>query len=259
MRILVGTNESAEAAAAILWAGALAEATRAGTIVAEVFEPRVAERSPGSALATRADNARQLDQWVRLNGVPNAELLAIEGDLPSSLISLANTALVDLMVIGSKAYEGVTRLGLGGLAHSLVHHLACPLVVVPEVATSVVGGLLLVADDGSDEARAALHWATTLGWRVGAGVASVRAVGPEAAGSLRDEAEHQNAGLLVVAARARHSLHGHLVGSLPDALLHHPTRPVAVLTHHYQARHRDCPADGAPDDGPPSPVSCRPR
>jgi hypothetical protein len=34
-----------------------------------------------------------------------------------------------------------------------------------------------------------------------------------------------------VAARERHALGGRLLGAVPDHLLHHPTRPVAVLPH----------------------------
>lgn len=236
MQILVGTNETPAAAAAARWAADLAHATRSTITIAEVFEPQEAERSPEHAAEIRRHNTRQLAEWARTVGLADSVAVALEGAPLPVLAARTQRANVDMIVIGSKPYEGATRLGLGSLAHTLVHHLSCALIVVPDVDASVVGGRIIVVDDGAEGSQAAMQWSKALARQVGAGVSTSRGAGHDPAQSLRDHAEHLDAALLVVAARSEHSLHGHLLGSVPDALLHHPTRPVAVLPYGLQVR-----------------------
>jgi len=51
--------------------------------------------------------------------------------LPATLLVQA-TELVDLVVIGGRAHEGGNGMRVGAIAHTVLHHADCPVVVVPE-------------------------------------------------------------------------------------------------------------------------------
>ena len=269
-QILVGTDESEEAAAAMRWATALAKATTAELTVVEAFAPQEAERPPKRARKIRVDLARQVEAWVRNFHVkPRARAIAVEAGIEPSLLRVVRDTGADLLAVGSRPYVGVTSLGLGSLAHSLAHHVECPLVVVPDQQHDLVGGCIVVGVDGSESSRMALRWAENLAVQVGAHVCAVHhvderrplsdvrtwlaaeakrshavttttelvertGVGP--AELLRAVARERRAALIVVGTKERHSLGGHLLGMVPDALLHHPPVPVAVLPHAFAAK-----------------------
>ena len=267
-RIIVGTNESEPAAAAMRWTAALARATTAAVTVVEAFEAQEAERRPERARQISADLAHRVDSWVRrFVAGPLPRTLAIESSPEALLYQAVRDTAADLLVVGSRPYEGVTRLGLGSLAHSLAHRLECPLVVVPDPEPELVGGWIIVGVDASQSSRVALHWAESLARQVGARVCAVhhvhelrpfssvrtwRAVESRQAGGagtatselvertgvgptelLRAIARERGAALIVVGTKERHSLGGHLLGAVPDALLHHPPVPIAVLPHAF--------------------------
>jgi len=254
-RIYVGVNETVEAAAALRWSLDLASVVRAEVTVVEAVEPRQSERSPEWEIAFKIESARQLESWVDgLDIETSARVVAVEGR-PTTVLPLVSRELdAKAVVIGSRPYEGATSLGLGSLAHALAHDLESPLVAVPERSVVLEGGCLVVGVDESASSRVALCWAEELAATLGAQVFAVHCIerdgrpladAPSGTGSaelvelvsdhpaesLREVAADHNAGLIVVAARERHSLGGRLLGAVPDRLLHHPTRPVAILPH----------------------------
>lgn len=269
-RIVVGTDESEEAAAAMRWAATLAEVTTAELMVVEAFTPQEAERPPKRARKIRVDLARQVESWVRSFHVkPLPHTVAVEAATEPSLLRAVRDTGADLLAVGSRPSVGITSLGLGSLAHSLAHHLDCPLVVVPDQLVHLVHGCIIVGVDGSDSSREALRWAEDLGAQVDATVCAVHhvderrplsdvgtwlavqsrrahgatttcelvertSVGP--AELLRAVARERGAALIVVGTKERHSLGGHLLGMVPDALLHQPPVPVAVLPHAFAAK-----------------------
>jgi nucleotide-binding universal stress UspA family protein len=151
------------------------------------------------------------------------------------------------VAIGSKPYEGFTNHGLGSLAQSLAHHLRCPLVVVPARSRPLDGGWLVVGIDDSEGSRTALAWAQTLARHVGSRICAVHVerIGRDPVAALQDVSTELGAGLLVVAARRNHSFGGHALGGVSDALLHHPTCPVAVLPHTFEVNGDPSLAQGA--------------
>jgi nucleotide-binding universal stress UspA family protein len=269
-RIVVGTDESAEAAAALRWAATLAHASTAELTVVEAFAPQATERPPKRARKIRVDLARQVESWVKgFHVKPPPRTVAIEAGTESSLLRAVRDTDADLLTVGSRPHVGVTRLGLGSLAHSLAHHVACPLVVVPDHQRHLVDGCIVVGVDGSDSSRVALRWAEDLAEQVDAHVCAVHhvderrplsdvatwlavasrrshgvattcelvertGVGP--AELLRAVARERDAALIVVGTKERNSLGGHLLGMVPDALLHQPPLPVAVLPHAFASK-----------------------
>lgn len=260
-RLLIGTDESTQAESAVAWAGGLAQATGAAVTIVEAFRSPQAERSPDIAAELRAAMLNRVESWVRRvwpAGVDPPFVGAFEGDPQPVLIEAARQFDVDLVVIGSKAFEGVTALGLGSLAHSLAHRLECPLVVVPGSSRRLVNGWIIVGVDVSDRDDITLAWSDMLARAVGAHLCAVHSHeggadllpdrqivtiherlegdGDDAADLLRGVATDRAAGLIVVAASDRHSLGGHLLGAVADHLLHHPTHPVAVLPHAFRGQ-----------------------
>jgi nucleotide-binding universal stress UspA family protein len=269
-RIVVGTDESAEAAAALRWAATLADATTAQLTVVEAFAPQATERPPKRGRKIRVDLARQVESWVKsIHLKPPPRTVAVEARAEPSLLRAVRDTGADLLTVGSRPHVGVTRLGLGSLAHSLAHHVECPLVVVPHQQHHLVDGCIVVGVDGSESSRGALRWAEGLAAQVEAHVCAVHhvaerrplsdvgtwlavesmrphgvattcelversGVGP--AELLRAVARERGAALIVVGTKERHSLGGHLLGLVPDALLHEPPVPVAVVPHAFASK-----------------------
>lgn len=260
-RLLIGTDESTQAESAVAWAGGLAQATGAAMTVVEAFRSPQAERSPDIAAEIREAMRDQVESWVGRvwpAGVETPFVGAFEGEPQPVLTEAARQFDADLVVIGSKAFEGVTALGLGSLAHSLAHHLECPLIVVPSSANPLVDGWVVVGMDESARDDVTLEWSDMLARAVGAHLCAVHSreddavshadrqiaavherldgVVDDPADLLRGVATNRAAGLIVVAASDRHSLGGHLLGAVADHLLHHPTHPVAVLPHAFRGQ-----------------------
>jgi nucleotide-binding universal stress UspA family protein len=237
-RAVVGTNEGAEALAALRWAEAVADRIGVELTVVEAFEQQDAERSPERGEAIQRHLDRELGAWFDAahqepSGDERPRLLAVEGDPLHVLVDAAERARADVVVIGSKPSEGVTNHGLGSLAHSLAHHLACPLVVVPTHSANLEGGWLVVGVDDSKRSGATLAWAEALAGHVGSRIRAVhlKRVARDPVTVLEAVSTKLDAGLLVVAARRHHGFGDHELDAVPDALLHHPPCPVAVLPH----------------------------
>jgi nucleotide-binding universal stress UspA family protein len=235
---LVGTDQGGEALAALRWAEAVADRTGLDLTVVEAFEPLDAERSPERGEAIQGKLDRCLGAWFDAlhpepGGGARPSLLAVEGDPVHVLVDAAKRTKADVVVIGSKPSEGFTNHGLGSLAHSLAHHLDCPLVVVPAHASSLEGGWLVVGVDESRRSGATLAWAEALAGHVGARVREVHLsrLTRDPVAVLDGVSTKLGAGLLVVATRRHHVFGDHQLGAVPDALLHHPPCPVAVLPH----------------------------
>jgi nucleotide-binding universal stress UspA family protein len=232
--IIVGTDQSDEAAIAATWAGELALATQGEVTTIQAWSSSEAERTPERGQELRAAAGRRLQSWAdRFDTGRASATLAIEGPPEQVLSDAARRLPCELVVIGSRPFEGLTSLGLGSLAHHLVQHLPCPLVVVPAQDRKLSGGWLVVDDDGSQASQTALRWSEALAWQIGAGVCPVRHIDHDPVQLLQHVADARGGGLIVVSARQQHSLGGHLLGLTPSMLLHHPVHPVAVLPHGY--------------------------
>jgi len=60
---------------------------------------------------------------VRINPIVS------EGDPASTLLDAAEGA--DMLVVGSRGHGGFVGLLLGSVSHKVIHHAACPVLVVP--------------------------------------------------------------------------------------------------------------------------------
>ena len=87
-----------------------------------------------SAHETHEALAASTTARLRAAGV-TAEMELREGDPATELVAAATESGTDLIVIGSRGHTGITRLVLGSVAHSILTHAHCSVLVVRHHAT----------------------------------------------------------------------------------------------------------------------------
>jgi nucleotide-binding universal stress UspA family protein len=140
-RIVVGVDDSVQAAAALRWA--LAEGALRQTTVEVVhsWSPPMSALPFGATLSFKVDEgaidaaAREsVDQLVdealaEMDEQPPEVLRTIlPGGAATTLVEVAEGA--DLVVVGSHGRTGLRRMAMGSVAMAVVAHASCPVVVV---------------------------------------------------------------------------------------------------------------------------------
>lgn len=136
--ILVGVDGSPSAARGLSCAARLAGDLGAELVVASTVETNIAvdptvatlEGDPGPRYEQRL---AEIDEWcapVRDMGV-DFRTAVVAGRPHSALLSLADDAAADLIVVGSRGRKGMRKLLLGSVAASLAEHARIPVTIVP--------------------------------------------------------------------------------------------------------------------------------
>jgi nucleotide-binding universal stress UspA family protein len=161
-RLLVGDDGSSGAAAARVWAEALARASGAEAIVVHVVEHQGKSTSRGV-------DTDELAAHRRLVGAPVPTLLTAGDD-----------AAVDLIVVGRRGAGGFDALRLGGTAHQLAEHSTRPVAVVPEGSAPAASPwpftTIGIAHDGTPAGAGALSWAASVAKASSAGLVVIHAL-----------------------------------------------------------------------------------
>jgi nucleotide-binding universal stress UspA family protein len=140
-RIVVGVDDSEQAAAALRWAlaeGALRQAT---VEVVHAWQPPLSALPFGATLVIPVDEAavdeaareavdRMVDSALAEMDTPPPDVLRtiLPGAAATTLVDVADGAA--LLVVGSHGRSGLSRLVLGSVAMACVNHATCPVVVV---------------------------------------------------------------------------------------------------------------------------------
>jgi nucleotide-binding universal stress UspA family protein len=140
-RIVVGVDDSEQAAIALRWALAEGVVHGATVEVVHVWTPPVSALPFGATLVIPIDEAaidsasrESVDELVdgALAEMPDQppEVLRtiLPGGAAAALIDVAQGA--DMLVVGSHGRSGLSRLMLGSVAAACVNHAPCPVVVV---------------------------------------------------------------------------------------------------------------------------------
>lgn len=101
-----------------------------------------------------AHRGLQLSKAVGLRLEP--QVLARQGGESERILSQAETAQTDLIVVGSRGRGALARSLLGSTSTEVLHRAARPVLVVP-AEPAETDGPALIAYDGSPSARAAVH------------------------------------------------------------------------------------------------------
>lgn len=146
-RVLVGTDGSASATAAVEHAARLASATGAELIIATAFmaasqhdrelaaerelapaDVRWAITSAGEA-DEKVGHARELAQRAGGPGL-TVRARSAPGDPASALLSVAEELSCDVIVVGNRGMEGASRFLLGSVPNKISHHAPCDVLIV---------------------------------------------------------------------------------------------------------------------------------
>jgi nucleotide-binding universal stress UspA family protein len=166
MRVLVGTDGSAGAQAALCWALSVTDAEGGELIVSTVRIPPFFEVLESEKEARRGEHAELLFGWcapARDSKVPFRELL-LEGDPGEQLLDAAKAEKADLIVVGARGTGGHRHaLHLGSTTHHLVHHTKIPLAAIPPASKAAWPATVVVGVDGSPGGLRAVEWLASFG------------------------------------------------------------------------------------------------
>jgi nucleotide-binding universal stress UspA family protein len=138
-RILVATDFSHGAEAALAWAQALAAAFRAEMILLHVldlsrFPPNIAAAPTGDEMLAhmRADNEQHMAAMVKR--FPGARPILREGMARSAILEVAAEVEADLIVMGTHGHTGLSHVFFGSVAEHVVRHSRIPVLTVRQNA-----------------------------------------------------------------------------------------------------------------------------
>ncbi|MEU4512927.1 universal stress protein [Nonomuraea wenchangensis] len=152
--VLVAVDGSAPAAAAVEWAAADAQLRGLALRLVHVCEPRPPGEDGLAPCEETLDVAR--DRALALTRDVEVEAALLTGDVVEAL--LAESATAESVVMGSRGLGGFAGMLLGSVGMGVAGHAPGPVVIVRE--TSVVRhGRVVVGDDGSEQAAAAVAYA----------------------------------------------------------------------------------------------------
>jgi nucleotide-binding universal stress UspA family protein len=182
-RIVVGTDGSVGADAAVRWAAALAAVHGAELVVMTGYQPTVSELPPDRVDRDLRELEQNLERWAapaRTAGVP-VRTVVDRSDPRDSIVRVAEETGADMLVVGRVGTSGGPGvLRLSSTAEYLAHNL--------DRSFGVVGGeaqpgfrRILLGMDGSEHGRAAVRWAAETARRAGADVVAATVWQPSAA------------------------------------------------------------------------------
>ena len=135
---MVGVDGSEGSEAALRWAVEEAGFRDAVVEVVHGWTYPFAGEATGMASMTvdGAELERGAAALVRsmIDAVPSSvtlEPVVVRGAPAAALLRAADDADADLLVVGSRGRGGFTGLLLGSVSQQVVHHAACPVVVIP--------------------------------------------------------------------------------------------------------------------------------
>ncbi|WP_369221195.1 universal stress protein [Streptomyces sp. R39] len=138
-RILLGAGEPATAAEAVRFAFREAE------VRASILDVVRAWRCPAHEITDRASHAEAARRYEEKASAlldtllgeamadhPKVRVRSVTAEGPAHRILVHRTAAADLVVVGARRRQGHVGLQLGRVAHTLLHHAACPVAIVPQ-------------------------------------------------------------------------------------------------------------------------------
>jgi nucleotide-binding universal stress UspA family protein len=166
MRVLVATDGSPDAAAAIEWLARLplpaSARLRVVTMLALPSWPGDVPTAPEyyEGLFADAERIAAAGRQALVRRWPLAEAEVLRGEVREGIIEAARAFEADLLVVGARGLGALTGALLGSVSAAVVRHAACPVLVVkggPRELRRVV-----VAVDGSPDSMAAARFLSAL-------------------------------------------------------------------------------------------------
>ncbi len=168
-RIVVGSDGSLGATAAVVWAAHLAEALDAEVVLASSFELDEFDLDGRALTFPEGPAAELVQQWsapLERIGVAHDTVL-MAGPAAHTLAQCADEREADLLVVGARGVGGLTGRLVGSVADHLAHHTDRPLAVVPRGASTGVPSRALLGADASAGSLAAARWLAPVAAQLG--------------------------------------------------------------------------------------------
>jgi nucleotide-binding universal stress UspA family protein len=141
-RIVVGTDGSETAAAAVAQAIELAKLSGAQLDVVSAYAPVHKSRLKDEESGAPADVAHEIGPredvnlvleaaaaQARKDGV-EAQIHPVEADPADAILNVAEQVKADLIVVGNKGMAGARRYFLGSVPNNVSHHAPCSVIIV---------------------------------------------------------------------------------------------------------------------------------
>jgi nucleotide-binding universal stress UspA family protein len=141
--ILVGTDGSDTAAAAVARAIEVARGLGAKLQIVSAYEPVPEGRIRQEAMRVPNDRAwtvnpredvlallESAQRDARAAGIERVETFARVGDGADAILDVAEEQRCDLIVVGNKGMTGATRFLLGSVPNKVSHHAPCSVMIV---------------------------------------------------------------------------------------------------------------------------------
>ena len=141
--ILVGTDGSSTAGAAVSYAIEMARALHARLQIVSAYEPVAGEPARAQRLHAPPDiqwTVQPREDVLALLGAARreAEAAGVEeietfprvGDAADAILDVAEEQHSDLIVVGNKGMTGATRFLLGSVPNKVSHHAPCSVLIV---------------------------------------------------------------------------------------------------------------------------------
>jgi nucleotide-binding universal stress UspA family protein len=166
LRVLVATDGSPDATAAIEWLGSFplpdSAHVRVVAVVALPSWPGDVPTAPEyyDGLFADAERIVEAGRQALARRWPRAESEVLRGEVREALLEAARTSGADVVVLGARGLGALTGALLGSVSAAIVRHAPCPVLVVkgqPRELRRVV-----VAVDGSPDSMAAARFVAAL-------------------------------------------------------------------------------------------------
>jgi nucleotide-binding universal stress UspA family protein len=131
--VLVGTDGSVDATAAVAYAARLARDTGARLVVVHAAGLLDAQRSPGEHTELRAELDGDWIEGVRDTGL-TVETVLRDGHPVQVLLAVADEVDADIVAVGRRGSGGFPQQLLGSTSMQLAQHSYRPVLVVPRSA-----------------------------------------------------------------------------------------------------------------------------
>ena len=141
-RIVVGTDGSETAAAAVGQALELAKMTGATLSLVSAYQPASGRRVEAEQAGAPADVQYEIGPREDVNLVLDAaaadvkqqgvevQTHPVEGDPADAILNVAEETKADLIVVGNKGMTGARRYLLGSVPNNVSHHAPCSVMIV---------------------------------------------------------------------------------------------------------------------------------
>ena len=141
-RIVVGTDGSETAGAAVAQAVELAKLSGAELHIVSAYAPVPKRRLEGEQAGVPADVQHAVGPREDVNLVLEAaaaearregvevQVQAVEADPADAILNAAEQVKADLIVVGNKGMTGARRYFLGSVPNNISHHAPCSVIIV---------------------------------------------------------------------------------------------------------------------------------